>query len=206
MAILIDAVTVVVTIPSLNEHYPGGLDAFTQHAPNGTCRSDGAIAGISFMVPADAWRFVRSLTQHGFVDPSTTPSADVAVVEQQAGLLAPCDWLNLDLTRINLPHGRPFAAAIAWVGATRPTTFAAFEGWTPGTMQPIADDDLKHNYELVKVDRPSEGNGALVTYRHRETGQLIYIDRPALEGQASRWKPPRPSRRWHRRPNPILPV
>jgi hypothetical protein len=89
MAVLIDAVTVVVTIPSLNEHYPGGLDAFTQHAPNGTCRSDGAIAGISFMVPADAWLFVRSLTRHGFVDPSTTRSSDVGVVEQHTGFLAP---------------------------------------------------------------------------------------------------------------------
>jgi len=177
MAILIDAATVVVTVRSLNARFPGGLDAFMEHAPNATYRSDGDIAGISFMLPADAWLFVRSLTQHGFVDPSTTPSADVAVVEQQAGLLAPCDWLNLDLTRLNLPDGRPFAAAIAWVGAKRPKTFAAFEGWTPGTMQPIGSDELQQNYELVKVDRPAEGNGAVATSSrngpndlHRPTG------------------------------------
>ena len=172
------------TVRSLNARFPGGLAAFEQHAPNSTYRSDGAIAAISFMVAADAWLFVRSLTAHGLGDPSTTPSPDVAVVAEHAGFLAPCDWLNIDLATFNLPDGRPFAAAMAWVGETRPTTFTAPAGWTPRTMKMIGEDDLRQNYELVKVDRSRESKGATVTYRHRETGQLVHIGRPALEGQA----------------------
>jgi len=183
MAILIEGVTVVVPIASLHARFPGGLSAFEQQAPNATYRSDGIVAGISFMVLADAWVFVRTLVRHGFVDPSATRSSDVAVVEQQDGFLAPCDWLNMDLTTCNLPDGSPFPAVIAWMGATRPTTFAAPDGWSPRTMVGIAEDDLENNYELVKVDRHPESRGAVVAYRHRETGRMAYVGRPALEGQ-----------------------
>jgi hypothetical protein len=140
MAILIEGVTVVVPIASLHARFPGGLSAFEQQAPNATYRSDGIVAGISFMVLADAWVFVRTLVRHGFVDPSATRSSDVAVVEQQDGFLAPCDWLNMDLTTCNLPDGSPFPAVIAWMGATRPTTFAAPDGWSPRTMVRIAEE------------------------------------------------------------------
>src|SRR5262245_20492078 len=139
MAILIEAATVVIKVASLNARFPGGLAAFEQRAPTSTYRSDGVVAGISFMVPADAWFFVRSLTAHGFVDPSATSSSDVAVVEQNDGFLAPCDWLNLDLTTFTLPDGRSGAAVMAWVGDTLPTTFTAHPRWTPNAMQPIRD-------------------------------------------------------------------
>ena len=183
MAILIEGVTVVVPVVSLHTRFPGGLSAFEQQAPNATYRSDGIVAGISFMVLADAWVFVRTLVGHGFVDPSATRSSDVAVVDQQAGFLAPCDWLNMDITTCNLPDGSPFPAVIVWMGATRPTTFAAPDGWSPRTMVRIADDDLEKNYELVKVDRHPEGRGAVVAYRHRETGRMG--SRPAGAGGAT---------------------
>jgi hypothetical protein len=48
MAILIEAATVVATVASLTARFPGGPSAFEQQAPNATCRSDGAIAVISF--------------------------------------------------------------------------------------------------------------------------------------------------------------
>ena len=44
-------------------------------------------------------------------------------------------------------------------------------------------DCRRDDYELVKVDRHPEGRGAVVAYRHRETGRMAYVGRPALEGQ-----------------------
>lgn len=183
MAILLEGTTVVVAVGAINARFPGGHPAFERASPNSTYRSDGTIAGISFMVLADAWTFVRALTRHGLIDPSTAPSSDVAVIDQAAGFLAPCDWLTIDLTTFELPDRGVVSAAIAWAGETRPASFSAPPGWTPRVMQPVSEAELETAYELVKVERRPQSGGAVATYRHRQTGERLYIARPQIEGQ-----------------------
>ena len=56
------------------------------------------------------------------------------------------------------------------------TQFSAPAGWHPAPMNLISPEDLVATYELVNVDR--KGGGSVETYRHRQTGDLIYIGRP----------------------------
>ena len=108
MAILIEGVTVVVPVASLHTRFPGGLSAFEEQAPNATFRSDGIVAGISFMVLADAWTFVRTLVRRGFVDPSST-HAD----------------LDEHVTSSDLAGPRPHPAEEGPAAASRDTTPSA---------------------------------------------------------------------------------
>ena len=183
MAILIEATTVVVTTLSLDRRFPGGSAAFGQQAPNATYRTDGVLAAVSFMVPADARIFARTLAKHGFADPWSAVTDEIAVIDQCQGFLTKSDWLTVDLKSVRAADGTSFGATIAWKGDDEPGTFAVPAGWYPHTMSQISEADLDQNYEMVKVDQDSSGGGSVLTYRHRETGQLLYVGRPSIVAQ-----------------------
>ena len=180
MAILVEGTMVVITTSSLEGRFPGGAAAFAKQCPNSTYRSDGVLSGVSFMVPADAQRFARALTKHGFVDPSTAATGEVAVVDQSAGVLTKCDWLNVDLKMFRTAEGTAFGATVAWKEGADSTTFAAPSGWRPHSMVQIALSDLEQNYELVSTAEDPSGGGAVLGYKHRESGKIVYIGRPAI--------------------------
>ena len=180
MAILIEGTTVVVTTSSLDARFPGGAAAFEQQAPNTTYHSDGVLAGVSFMIPADARLFAKMLTTRGYVDPWTTHTEEIAVVDQSEGLLTKCDWLKIDLSTVVGPDGTPCGVTIAWKGDTEPGNFTAPAGWYPDRMFRISQADLEQNYEMVKLVQASARGGALATYRHRQTGRLAFISRPSI--------------------------
>jgi len=177
MAVVIEATTIVVLLSALERRFPGGVAAFAQQAPNMTFHSDGQLAAVSVMAPGDTRLVVGQLTKHGFADPLKTPSNEICIVDQSKGFLTPCDWLSLDLRAFSTAEGEQFGATIAWVG-DEPGAFAAPRGWTPRRIEQISTEDLARHYEIVKVHR-NETGGAVTAYRHRETGRLMYIGRPA---------------------------
>lgn len=67
MAILIEAISVVVRINALHRNYEGGRRAFEENAPNKTLCSDDEIARVGFMAPADARAFAEALERNGLV-------------------------------------------------------------------------------------------------------------------------------------------
>jgi tetratricopeptide (TPR) repeat protein len=66
------------------------------------------------------------------------------------------------------------------------TQFTAPAGWRPRPMIVISIEDLKANYELVKVAH--EGGGSVETYRHRLTGDLVYIGRADVVQAQTRYR------------------
>jgi len=181
MAVLIECTTVVIVKSSVERRFPGGLVGFQKQAPNSTSHSDGKLVAVSFMVPRDAQLFIGTLAEYGFANPWNSQSEDIVVVDPSAGLLTQCDWLRVDLRLFNGPDGKPFAATIAWLGDEEPTTFAVPERWLPGRIEQISQPELEENYELVKTDRHASG-AAVLAYRHRETGRVVYIARTATPG------------------------
>src|SRR5262245_9693015 len=186
MAILIDCTTVVITTASLDARFPGGCAAFAQRSPNRTYRSDGVLAAVSFMVFADALAFAVTLTKHGFVNPTSAVSEEIAVIDQTGGFLTKCDWLHVDMKAFRTAEGKPFGATIAWKGDAEPRTFAAPAGWTPHAIHQISLSELKEKYELVKVEQVGAGSGTVAAYRHRETGEMRYIGRPSIASEELR--------------------
>ena len=181
MAILIEATTVVIAIAALERRFPGGAAAFAAQCTNDTYRSDGKIAAVSFMVLDDAKLLVDALSKYGFSDPGSSRSEDIAVVVQGEGLLAPCGWLKVDLRPITCSDGATAGATVAWTGDEEPSTIAVHDGWRPHAYTQVSVADLNQNYDVVEV-RTHDDGGAVTSYRHRLTGRLLHVGRPAPPG------------------------
>ena len=94
MAVLVEALSVVIRVSTLEEKYPGGLDAYARECPNRTFCCDGQITRVGFMTPTDVRAFVMSLQRKGLEPFGDDCWNDVAVVDQQSTrTTAPCDWL-----------------------------------------------------------------------------------------------------------------
>jgi hypothetical protein len=182
MAVIIEATTVVVVIASLEQRFPGGVSGFAQNLPNSTYHSDGRLAAVSFMVLADVREFVGALSKHGFSDPWRSRSDDVAVVDQSQGFLAPCDWLKVDLRPFTSSDGMTFGLTVAWTVDDDPSRIAVPDGWCPRRAEQVSADELKENYHVVEVRRHDDSGGAVIAYRHRLTGQILYVARTAPAG------------------------
>jgi Flp pilus assembly protein TadD len=178
MAIIIDATTVVVRHSALQRSFPGGVAGFQDQLTISTYRSDGIVCGVSFMVPRDARAFASELAQHGLSDPSIAASDDIAIISEHEGFLRPCSWLHLDLKSVQWRDGKTHGATVAWAGEEEPTEFAAPPSWEPQQLEAISEEDLKQHYEVVDVTGDRE-EGMVIACRHRETGRVMYVGRPA---------------------------
>ena len=61
MAVLIEAISVVVRVSSIARLYEGGARAFAADVPNNSLCADGELVRVGFMSPADAQAYVEQL-------------------------------------------------------------------------------------------------------------------------------------------------
>ncbi len=185
MAVVVDGFTVVVPKEALARRYPGGLEAYLRHLPNGTYCADHNICRVAFMVEADARSYVHRLVTAGLEGPPEGPSPDIAIVSVASGHLIPCDWLELQVLW-HSSEGQMYGATVAKLPGDDVTTFAVPDKWDPKALRQISNEDLEEQYELVNVDR--QERGSVATYRHRQTGEQIYCGRPDILRVAARYR------------------
>ena len=94
MSVVCESISVIVRCDVLNAKYPGGVAGFEADAPNDTYCSDGLIGRIGFMTPWQADLFIERLCGFGFALVRDGEYADIALVDQHAGLARPCWWLE----------------------------------------------------------------------------------------------------------------
>lgn len=94
MAVLIEAVSVVIRIETIADKYPGGLEQYIKDFPNRTLCMDEDIVRVGFMDSNDAGEFIDSLVSLGFRFVTDEQFDEIAVVIQFEGLGLPCDWLD----------------------------------------------------------------------------------------------------------------
>lgn len=171
MAVLVEAISVIIKRSAIDAKYPGGFQAFETWAletdPTGLCADDD-IVRVGFEAPLDVRRFCEQLGVHGIGSPENP--VDLAIIDQVTGAVTPCDWvesagLNLEgggrilaarLTdstddRIVLPEGWTFEASF-----TRNKFFSS---------PPISMEAL----EYVRTEGP------LGVWRHKLTGDERYV-------------------------------
>lgn len=182
MAVLVEGFSVIVRKEALERNFPGGLDAYQHQLPNETYCADEQLCRVGFMAQADAVAHARRLVSAGVQGPVDGPSPELAIVSAGHGHLIPCDWLELQVRWY--PHGgQQVGVMVAKLPGEDVTQFIAPAGWRPTPMTLISREDLIATYELVKVER--NGRGSVETFRHRQTGDLIYIGRPdVVQAQA----------------------
>jgi hypothetical protein len=86
MAVLVEAISVVVRVDTIGDRYPGGWLAFEKDVPNQTLCCDNELARVGFMNPKDCRSFVDRLEAVGIIHLKNGNSQDVVVVDQCKGL------------------------------------------------------------------------------------------------------------------------
>lgn len=94
MAVLVEAISVIIRRDAIGRKYHGGWDAFVRAVSNATFCADSDIVRVGFLAPQDVKAFVEDLERHGLRFLDSSKAIDIAVVDQQRGLTAECDWLE----------------------------------------------------------------------------------------------------------------
>lgn len=104
MAVLVEAYSVIIKRESIVSKFKGGWDSFLQSVPNNTMCDDGELIRIGFMDANDAEAYCVELELLG-LSFSHDGFKDVAQVDQEKGVMSPCDWLKF--TEIKLEDHEP---------------------------------------------------------------------------------------------------
>jgi hypothetical protein len=175
MAILIEAISVVLRADSVIAKYPGGWDRFVADAPNQTLCSDSELVRVGFVTPHDTKAFVERLARHGLVYLREGKARDLVVADQQRGLAARCDWAEFG--HVNWQGDPAKRVAACRAVPTERTDLVTPDGWT-------YDGSLSANFTFVETGRTSEfmdflrHENGLDVYRDLRTGKELYIVRP----------------------------
>jgi hypothetical protein len=169
MAVLVEAIRVVVRRETLDRVYPGGVAGYEVDCPNSTFCTDEHLTAVGFMNPTDTRVFVERLVAdlgRGFV--GEDGFLDIAVVDERTGPTAPCDWLAF----LRLPGNY----SICWLEGTHPGEVALGAGRTAeslGTMRYLPPGEAENQLDHLGPDERG-----LEVYRDRASGKLLYLGRP----------------------------
>ena len=101
MAVLVEAISVIVRRDAIDNVYTSGWTDFLDDVPNATLCTDGELARVGFMAPDDVERFIDLLCRRGLAFLANGKCQDIAIVDQQRGPTMPCDWLEFT----HFPYG-----------------------------------------------------------------------------------------------------
>ncbi|WMW80824.1 hypothetical protein RF679_00750 [Undibacterium cyanobacteriorum] len=92
MAVLIEAISVVIRCEAIAKKFFGGIENFKASLPNSTLCADGELASVSFMTPVDVKNYVDYLVEQGLVFKECDTAIDLVVVDQKRGVTSECNW------------------------------------------------------------------------------------------------------------------
>ena len=94
MAVLVEAISVIVRKDAIVAKYVGGFDTFRANVPNNTFCDDGRVVRVGFMSPDDVQAYVERLQRSGLTYLAGGSAVDLTVVDQQKGMMVRCDWAS----------------------------------------------------------------------------------------------------------------
>ncbi len=160
MPVSIQGFSVLARNASIDQRYPGGVNAFRRDCPNGTFCTDGRIVRVGFLTLEDVQTFLRELSKLGLTTGSRDEPGEVAVTSAADGAISDCAWLQ-----VGAFGGLPVARL---VGDESHELFVPESDFNAGLMH-IDSKVLAESYDFLEVDE-----SGVEVYRHRETGRLVY--------------------------------
>ena len=171
MAVLIEAINVVIQLETLRARYPGGIEGYQDACPNRSFCADDHLARVGFLQPAEMEAFAGKLEELGLVAIKDGACADFAIVDQLQGPIAPCAWFEWGR------HADGFN--LGWLAGTKPGTVLVPHGWTLEdslNIDAIVPRDASRDRDGLEFVR--EGD-ELDVYRDPETGREVYMRKTA---------------------------
>lgn len=171
MAVLLEAISVIIRMDSIHRLYPGGWEGFRNAVPNKTLCADPKLARVGFMSPIDVKSFIKGLEKYGLVYLDSGTCKDLVVADQQRGFSMPCDWAQCISTSIDGNH----------IKACQVVDDDLFELMTPNNWhfegslsQTYTFSSIEHVDKCLKFLRHENG---LDIYLSTLTGKEVYIGR-----------------------------
>lgn len=167
MSVLAEALSVLVENAVLAQRYPGGVEGFARDCPRASFCSDGRISRAGFLSPRDTRFFLGLLEACGLHWAGGAHAPEVALVDQNVGLLHPCLWVEFGHARDGIPS--------CWHAAHRPGRLVVPAQW------PAQRDEAFETTPDVAFPRQVRflrTEDRLDWYQDRRTGALLYVDSP----------------------------
>jgi hypothetical protein len=173
VAVLVEAISVVVRRESIDRSFTGGWDAFVSRVPNTTLCADPQLARVGFMDPKAVGKFVEDLQAGGLVFLKSGRCVDIVVIDQQRGPTTPSEWIEF----ARIPFGKSGGkVAVCWLfegprlaaGVHFPgerIDLATPEGWT-------FQGSISERFSFV----PNEDVGERLKYLRTESGLDVFLD------------------------------
>lgn len=173
MAVLIEAISVVVRADAISSKFPSGWDGFKNIVPNQTLCADNEIARVGFMSPQDVESFVKKLQSNGLEFLRGGEAIDIAVADQMHGLTSKCNWLEFG--HVNMGGNGPRVAACRLTGGQ------VMEVVTPPNWK--FEGSLSSSFGFVPTEHAEKGmkflrhENGLDVYFNPLTGKEVYVGR-----------------------------
>lgn len=185
MAVLIEAISVLVKAQAIIDKYLGGWQQFEKDVPNQTLCADGELARIGFMNPEDIQKYISFLEGKGLEFRSST-CMDIAIVDQQRGFTIPCEWAYFG--RIFIDHTQTLRVSACRLKGSTQRIVSFPDGWD-------YENSLSKNYHFVQTENVAQvlefirKDGGMFVYRHLPTGKIVYSGSPTIRGKQTDKKP-----------------
>jgi hypothetical protein len=163
MAVLVEAITVVVRCRAILQVYAGGQAHFVSDIPNASLRSDGELAAVTFMTPEDVRKYVCLLEERGLRYFDGTHAVDLAVVDQHSGIRAPCPWAVFGVT--NWSDVESQTISVCQFNPSSSTSVVAPQGWR-------YEESLTAKGRYISADQIPHD----LKQRRREPGRDVFWD------------------------------
>ena len=186
MAVLVEAISVIVRRDAIESKYLGGWDAFEKDSPNATLCADEHLARVGFMTPVDVESFIKYLVSYGLVFLDSGKAKDIVVADQQSGITTECDWLKFG----KLGFGSSGKVSACWlfdgpriaagIHLSSPSMqIATPHGWVfEGSLsQTFTFSPTEHVDRSLKFLRHQDG---LDIYLNTVTENEVFVGRPAV--------------------------
>lgn len=186
MAVLVEALSVIVRKDAIAKKYPGGWLAFVGRVPNATLCYDEEIARVGFMTPDDVDAYLANLKREGLVFDKDGKAVDLAVVDQFAGPTVTCEWIEFARLKYNEKgwisacwFRKDMQAPAAMHASRLSLQVATPGGWTfenslSMTAHFVRKDQLSTRLKFLRTE------GDLDVYLDLQSRKEVYIGRPAI--------------------------
>jgi hypothetical protein len=194
MAVLAEALSVVIKDSSLRTKFIGGTKEFLKTIPNNTYCSDGELHRIGFMRPQDTEAYISNLERNGLIFIYGNHCIDIVVVDMLKGPTMQCKWLGFARQKFFSGSGQFIHSeedfSIVWllhrsskstipVNQKKECTISVPSRWTPDKAiygnNFIPSDKVDDS--LIEV----EDDKGVIKYIFAATGEFVYVGKPKIK-------------------------
>lgn len=174
MAVLAEAISVIIKAESIINKFPGGWQEFTSHIPNQTLCADGEIIRVGFMDSGDSEEYIKFLETNGLICIENDQVLDIVVVDQIKGPLLDCHWIEFGTIELDGNPNQKISACRIIGSKVKEIVFP--ENWQ-------FDKSLSKEYLITETDDYDrrmvffERKDGLSKYFDSKTGKTLYVGR-----------------------------